>query len=56
MSEQIKWHGIGYAFLCVIFMLVGVPIISMMLIVGPEDYFSSYCKQTPLLPCLGMTQ
>ena len=45
---------LGWAFLIVAFMILGVPIIMMMLTV--PNYFESYCGQTILLPCFGISQ
>mgnify|MGYP000116761996 CR=1 FL=1 len=53
MSENYcTTRGLGWAFLTCVFFILGVPIIMTMLTV--PDYFGSYCRGTPLLPCFGL--
>jgi hypothetical protein len=53
MSENYcTTRGLGWAFLIILFVMVGVPIASTYAMVGSEDYIR-YCNMTPLLPCFG---
>lgn len=45
--------GIGWVLLIAIFLLVGVPLLSMVAYLGPEQY-SGYCAQAIHMPCFGL--
>tara|TARA_B100000767_G_scaffold237526_1_gene231782 strand:- start:43 stop:213 length:171 start_codon:yes stop_codon:yes gene_type:complete len=56
MSENYcTTKGLGWAFLIILTVMVGVPIATTYVGVGHDDY-TRYCKQTPLLPCFGMAK
>ena len=55
MSEQTQYcttKGLGWAFLIITFVIVGVPILMLMAMVGLEDY-ARYCNLN-ILPCFGL--
>ncbi len=54
MSENYcTTKGLGWAFLIILFVMVGVPIAATYASVGHEEY-ARYCNMTPLLPCFGI--
>lgn len=56
MSEQTNYctlKGLGWAFLIIIFLMVGVPLLMNLAIVGPEDY-ARQCKMSVITPCFGL--
>tara|TARA_R100000544_G_scaffold26301_1_gene13514 strand:+ start:14324 stop:14497 length:174 start_codon:yes stop_codon:yes gene_type:complete len=57
MSEEHNYcttKGLGWAFLVLVFMILGLPVIMLMLTVGLEDY-GMYCNMN-LLPCFGLSE
>jgi hypothetical protein len=51
MSEQTNYcttKGLGWAFLIITFMMVGLPII------GSAIAYPDNCKQSVLIPCIGL--
>mgnify|MGYP000290352937 FL=1 len=57
MSEEHNYcttKGLGWAFLILAFMIVGLPVIMLMLMVGLEDY-AMYCNMN-ILPCFGLNK
>ena len=57
MSEEHNYcttKGLGWAFLILAFMIVGLPVIMLMLMVGLEDYALS-CNMN-ILPCFGLIE
>jgi|TARA_B100001094_G_scaffold138031_1_gene133633 hypothetical protein len=57
MSEEHNYcttKGLGWAFLILAFMIVGLPVIMLMLMVGLEDY-AMYCNMN-ILPCFGLKE
>jgi hypothetical protein len=57
MSEEHNYcttKGLGWAFLILAFMIVGLPVIMLMLMVGLEDY-AMYCNMN-ILPCFGLSE
>ena len=57
MSEDHNYcttKGLGWAFLILAFMIVGLPVIMLMLMVGPEEY-GTYCNMN-ILPCFGLNE
>ena len=57
MSEEHNYcttKGLGWAFLILAFMIVGLPVIMLMLMVGLEDY-AMYCNIN-ILPCFGLSE
>jgi len=57
MSEEHNYcttKGLGWAFLVLVFMILGLPVIMLMLTVGLEDY-GMYCNMN-ILPCFGLRE
>lgn len=57
MSEEHNYcttKGLGWAFLILAFMIVGLPVIMLILMVGLEDY-AMYCNMN-ILPCFGLSE
>lgn len=51
-QEYCTTKDLGKAFAVLVFMIIGVPIIMLMLMVGPEEY-AKQCNLSPL-PCFGL--
>tara|TARA_B100000674_G_C37874390_1_gene931200 strand:+ start:416 stop:586 length:171 start_codon:yes stop_codon:yes gene_type:complete len=47
--------GLGWAFLILFVMILGVPMAITYLSVGHKEY-ARYCKMTPILFCFGVTE
>ena len=57
MSEEHNYcttKDLGIAFLILVFMIVGVPILALFIMVGPEEY-AYYCNMN-ILPCFGLKE
>tara|TARA_B100001057_G_scaffold232865_1_gene233044 strand:+ start:364 stop:537 length:174 start_codon:yes stop_codon:yes gene_type:complete len=57
MSEEHNYcttKGLGWAFLILVFTIVGLPVIMLMMTVGPEEY-AYYCNMN-ILPCFGLKE
>jgi len=57
MSEEHQYcttKGLGWVFLVLVFIILGLPVIMLMLTVGLEDY-GMYCNMN-ILPCFGLNE
>ena len=49
------FKGLTLSFVIISFMLVGVPLLSMLAILGPEQY-ANYCVRAIHMPCFGLNK
>ena len=56
MSEQTNYcttKGLGWAFLLITFFMVGVPLLTSIAVMGPEEY-ARKCNMSVVTPCFGL--
>ena len=49
------FKGLPLSFAIIIFMLVGVPLLSTFAMLGPDDY-ARQCKMSVIMPCFGFKE
>jgi hypothetical protein len=56
MSEQTNYctlKGLGWAMLIITFLLIGVPLLTSIAVMGPEEY-AQKCNMSVITPCFGL--